>query len=286
MTSRRRVAVLGIPVDCITEEEAIDNVARIINARLASQLVTVNPEFLVAAQQNMQFRHALQSAELSLADGIGVRLAATFCSWPTPNWQPARLIISLFQGVWAGIALLIHRKTIAQPIPATITGTDFLIRLAAEATKQGWSLYLAGGGPGVADQAARALVSQFPELIIVGAEEGIPKDRTGSLASYEAALIDRIRHAKPDILAIAFGAPKQDVFIATHKASLGVPIMIGVGGAFDFYAHATRRAPVLMRTIGLEWFWRLVTEPWRWNRILTAVIRFPLAVLRGKLQTH
>ena len=130
--------------------------------------------------------------------------------------------------------------------------------------------------------AAEALKKQFPSLRILGAEEGI---RQGQGATNKEALIERIKHAKPDVLFVAFGAPKQDLFIAQHKAALEVPVMMGVGGSFDFLAGIVPRAPRWLRTIGLEWLWRLLLEPWRFPRIITATIRFPWRVFKSAMKT-
>ncbi|MGI6103058.1 MAG: WecB/TagA/CpsF family glycosyltransferase [Patescibacteria group bacterium] len=288
MTPRQRISVLGVPVDCVTSEEAILAVRRFVASRLPSQITTVNPEFLVAAQTNTRFRHVLKEAELSVADGTGVRAAATFLSWPAPSWQPMRFVVTFAQGLAVGALTLFRQPAAYAPVPATVTGTDLLLATAAEAAANGWRLYLVGGDPGIAEAAANALTDHFPGLHIAGAEEGVPKPehRQGPLGEYESALVDRIRAAEPDILAVAFGAPRQELFIHAHKAVLGVPVMIGVGGAFDFYVGTARRAPNALRAIGLEWLWRVVTQPWRWSRILTATVQFPFLVFLSKQRTR
>ena len=92
----------------------------------------------------------------------------------------------------------------------------------------------------------------------------------------------RIHEARPDILFVAYGAPAQDKWIARNKARLGVPVCLGVGGAFDFVAGVAERAPRWMQSAGLEWLHRLARQPWRAQRIFTAAVRFPLAVWRWK----
>jgi N-acetylglucosaminyldiphosphoundecaprenol N-acetyl-beta-D-mannosaminyltransferase len=92
--------------------------------------------------------------------------------------------------------------------------------------------------------------------------------------------VARVRAARPDILLVAYGAPQQDKWIARNRERLGAPVSIGVGGSFDFVAEEARRAPVWIRRLGLEWLHRVGRQPWRARRILTAVVLFPLAVLR------
>ncbi|MBI4032440.1 WecB/TagA/CpsF family glycosyltransferase [Candidatus Berkelbacteria bacterium] len=279
-----RVRVLGVPIDPLTKRELLDRLAATIAAKLPSQVVTVNPEFLIAAGRDREFRQSLTTAEFSVADGIGIRAAATYQTRWLPAWQPARLIVSLFQGISTGLTVFLAPRLLAHPIPETITGVDLVDDLATIGAREGWRFYFAGGIPGRAAAAAQTLAARYPGLTIVGAEDGPPDPRYRSepFEAYLEPFLARIRSANPDILLIAFGAPKQDLFIAEHKAALGVPVMIGVGGTFDFLAGAVQRAPGWLRTLGLEWLWRLFIEPWRWRRILTAVIIFPWHVFLAR----
>jgi N-acetylglucosaminyldiphosphoundecaprenol N-acetyl-beta-D-mannosaminyltransferase len=152
-----------------------------------------------------------------------------------------------------------------------IPGADLVNELA----KQGWSMYLVGGADGVAEKAAQTLTKTY-DTKIVGAEVGL---RPGDNPEKTEALIKRINTAKPDVLLVAFGAPKQDLFIFEHKAELNVPVMIGVGGTLDFLAGKVSRAPQFIRSIGLEWLWRLIQQPSRLPRIWRALIIFPFRVL-------
>src|SRR6185436_16229453 len=121
---------------------------------------------------------------------------------------------------------------------------------------------------------AERLKALYPGLVIAGAYSGSPRSDEAE------AIIARVRAARPDILLVAYGAPAQDKWIARHRVALGVPVSLGVGGAFDFVAGVARRAPRWVQKLGLEWLHRLWRQPWRARRIWTAVISFPLAVLR------
>jgi N-acetylglucosaminyldiphosphoundecaprenol N-acetyl-beta-D-mannosaminyltransferase len=143
--------------------------------------------------------------------------------------------------------------------------------VAEAAAESGWRLFLLGAGRGVAERTAQVLQARQPQLRIVGIYEGSP-------AGTEAAEISaRIRAATPDVLFVAYGAPAQDLWIACYGRTLGVPVMMGVGGAFDHIAGVRRRAPRWIQRIHLEWLFRLVTQPWRWRRQL-ALPRFGWAV--------
>jgi N-acetylglucosaminyldiphosphoundecaprenol N-acetyl-beta-D-mannosaminyltransferase len=109
---------------------------------------------------------------------------------------------------------------------------------------------------------------------VVGTYAGTPSEKDAP------GIVERIRAAQPDVLFVAYGAPKQDLWIARHGAAAGVPAMMGVGGSLDFIVGAQKRAPEWMRRINLEWLYRLITQPWRWRRQL-ALPKFVWAVVRG-----
>jgi N-acetylglucosaminyldiphosphoundecaprenol N-acetyl-beta-D-mannosaminyltransferase len=134
-------------------------------------------------------------------------------------------------------------------------------------------VYLLGAGPGVADQVAERLAAQSPSLQVVGTYSGSPDP------AEEDALIARINAAAPDILFVAYGSPAQEKWLARNLPRLRVKVAMGVGGAFDFVAGITPRAPLWMRRAGLEWLHRLIKQPWRWRRMLR-LPRFVWAVLR------
>ncbi len=216
------------------------------------RVVTVNPEFVMEAQKNGEFRSILNSADCAIADGIGL----FFASLVLYGWQ--------------------HRLF-------RVTGVELAWLLADLCSILGKRLYLLGGGPGVAEKTAEVLRAKYPTLQIVGAEEGIPRIVTQASKLFCEDLCGRMRDASPDVLLVAFGAPKQDVWIAEYASLVPmVKIAVGVGGTFDYIAGIVPYAPQWIRDIGFEWTYRLMTQPHRWRRIVTAVIVFPLAVLRER----
>lgn len=234
------IHILGVRVDAVTYGDTLDIIERWIQQRTPHQIATANPEFVMAAQADAQFHRTLQQADLCVADGIGL--------------------------LWAARRLGAH-------LPERVTGSDLVPLVAQQAARAGWRLYLLGAAPGVAERTARLLEQQNPGLRIAGAYAGSP-------AAAEAPdIVQRVSAARPDVLFVAYGAPAQDMWIARHKADLGVPVMMGVGGAFDHIAGVQRRAPAIVQRVHLEWLFRLVTQPWRWRRQL-ALPRFVWAVLR------
>jgi len=240
------VYILGVRVDRVGQDAALATIEGMIARRRASktevecqQVVTVNAEFVMAAQSNTTFRRAINSAALSLADGIGV--------------------------VWA-------TRYLGKPAPERVTGTDTLPVLAQRCAAAGYRLYLLGAAPGVAEAAGERLRQLAPGVIIVGTYAGSPA------VDEEEAIIERIRVAEADVLCVAYGAPGQDLWIWRNRERLPVAVAMGVGGAYDFLSGRQQRAPEWMRKMGLEWLYRLYREPWRWRRML-ALPRFAVRVL-------
>ena len=233
-----RVSILGIPVDPLTEDEVLHRIEALVEGGGPHQVVTVNPEFVMVAQANPEFPKVLSEASLSLADGVGILLASR----------------------WLG-----------RPVAQRVAGVDVVWRIADMATKKGYGIFCLGAPPGVAQEAARRLLGRHPDLRIAGCYAGSPDE------GEEAEIVARIRAVRPHILLVAYGAPGQDLWIRRNLRALGVPVAMGVGGAFDFIAVRAVRAPLWLRRLGLEWLHRLVREPWRWRRML-ALPRFAALV--------
>jgi N-acetylglucosaminyldiphosphoundecaprenol N-acetyl-beta-D-mannosaminyltransferase len=238
----RRIAILGIPIDNITEDEAIAKIAAFLETGGAHQVATVNPEFLMEAQKNAAFRRVLRAASLAVPDGFGLILAA--------RWQGAA-----FRG--------------------RVTGVQLTQRIAALAATRGYRMFLLGAAPGVAEATATVLQTRYPALTIAGCFAGSPHPR------YEPFLRQIIAAARPDILLVAYGHPQQDLWIARNQPFLQIPVATGVGGVFDYLSGRVPLAPAWLRRIGLEWLYRLFHQPRRWRRILVAVPLFAWTVVRA-----
>jgi len=236
----RSIDVLGIRVDDVTVDEALDFAASCVAGRAPRQIATVNVEFIMTAQADAEFRDILNRSALNIPDSAGV--------------------------LWAA-------RRFGHPLRGRVAGSDMVEHIARRASQAGWKLFLLGAAEGVAQQASNVLQSRYPGLSVAGAFAGSPR------RDEEAEIVERIRSASPDVLFVAYGAPAQDKWIARNLERLNVPVAMGVGGAFDFIAGITRRAPRWMRRTGLEWLHRLVHQPWRWRR-MRALPRFAWRVLR------
>ncbi|MDX1993257.1 MAG: WecB/TagA/CpsF family glycosyltransferase [bacterium] len=239
-STRDRLHILGIPVDSITYPQWLDVIAAWVqqNGR-ARQVCTINPEFVMMAQRDPNFRNILKRAHLCIPDGIGLLLAAR----------------------WMG-----------RPLPERVTGSDGVPKIAERAVREGWRLFLLGAAPGVAEKAAAVLQRDYPGLQIAGVYSGSPAP------DEEDAIVERVNASRANILFVAYGAPNQDKWIARNLPRLKVQMAMGVGGTFDFIAGIIPRAPVWMRRAGLEWLYRLYLQPRRIGRMMR-LPRFALAVL-------
>lgn len=164
---------------------------------------------------------------------------------------------------------------LGQKIGERITGVDLTWEICKLAAEKGYSVYFLGAAEGVAEMAANRVQLLYHDLKIAGTYSGTPD---------EEGIINKINDASPDILLVAFGAPKQEKFIFDNKMALHVKLAMGVGGTFDYIAGIVPYAPVWLRNIGLEWLYRLFTQPKRWRRIFTATIIFPWMILVSKFK--
>ncbi|MCA0985208.1 WecB/TagA/CpsF family glycosyltransferase [Halobacillus yeomjeoni] len=157
-----------------------------------------------------------------------------------------------------GVGVLIASKLSGGKISQRVTGIDMLLTLCELASKNDKSVFLYGAKPGVADKAKDSLLEKYPNLSIAGVIDGYEKDQDYIKRS--------INEAKPDILFVALGSPKQEHWIVDHMKELDVSIFQGVGGSFDVISGRIKRAPVAFQRLGLEWLYRLIVEPWRIKR--------------------
>ncbi|KUK36469.1 MAG: N-acetylmannosaminyltransferase TarA [Thermacetogenium phaeum] len=234
--------VLGVGIHPLTLSGAVELIGSWINSGspVTRQVVTLNPEMLYRAQNDPALRDLLNGADLVVPDGHGI--------------------------VWAG-------RRLGCPFPERVAGIDLISSLAEKGARQGWRFYLLGAKPGVAAAAAENLCRSYPGLAIVGAEHGYFG------ADELSAVLAGIRAARPDLLLVGLGSPRQEFFIWAHRRELGVPVAIGVGGSFDVISGRLKRAPRIWQRLRLEWLFRAIQEPRRWRRLMV-LPSYVLLVLR------
>lgn len=239
-----QVTILGIPIHNISMAEALDTILEWLQDEQTRQVCFVNADCANISCKDTGYLEVLKKADLCLADGMGLHLAG---------------------------------KMLNQPIVDNVNGTDMFPLLCERLSKTDTRLYLLGALPGVADEVVEWIGARFPQLVICGTRHGYFQP------DEEQEIIQEINASGADLLLVAFGAPKQDVWIHRHAKEMGVKVAIGVGGLFDFYSGRHARAPQWMRNIGIEWMHRLMLEPRRlWKRYLVGNVVFLARVVKEK----
>ena len=236
-----RTDVLGVGFDDKTIDEAVLHAYEIINSNEKTYIVTPNPEIVWICRQDKALLAAVNTAGLVLPDGIGVIMGARILRTPLRCGR--------------------------------IPGIDFIAALFDKLAQGGGSVFLLGSKPGVAEEAGKKLVKKHPGLLIAGTADGYFSD--------DASVIDQINAAKPDLLLVCLGAPKQELWMAENIGRLDTHLCAGLGGALDVFAGKVKRAPVFFQKLGLEWFYRLVCEPRRIKRMIKLPL-FIIAVIYAK----
>lgn len=219
--------IWGLPLARMTRGEAVDEVMRLIEAGRPSFFITANAHYAMLTAERPELGPINDRAAFLLADGLPM--------------------------VWAS-------RRGPTPIPERVAGSDLIYDLCERASKLGRRIYLLGGAEGIAVEASRKLRDLYPGLQIVGTACPEPGDLSGEGCR---RLIGAIREAKPDLLLVAFGQPKGEIWIDKHLGELGVPVCVQVGATLDFVAGRVRRAPRFFQKTGLEWAYRIYTDPAR-----------------------
>lgn len=229
-----QIIILGVPVDNLTMPETLDELERFIEIGRATgrshQIATVNADFITNALDDPEVLALLQKTDLNMPDGMPI--------------------------VWGA-------RLLGAPIRERVAGVDAILHLSERAAQKGYSIYFLGAAPGVAVQAAETIRQTYPGVKIAGVSSPmIPAN-----AETDPCILEEIKAARPDILLVALGNPKQEKWIGAYGGQLHVPLMIGVGGTLDLISGHKIRAPKWMRGSGLEWTFRLAQEPKRlWRR--------------------
>lgn len=243
-----KIDILGIEVDKITPSELNTKISEFLYSEKGHCIVTANPEIIVHAQKDDEFRDIINKADLVIPDGSGLILASKILS-------PGNKLTERIHGI------------------------DLVYRIARifEILSEKNRIFFLGARGENAKLAAQKIKKNFPNIEIAGTfsgEAGEEGDRV---------TVSIINQVKPDILFVAYGAPKQEKWIARNLKNLPtVRLAIGVGGAFDIISGKISRAPIWMRNAGLEWLWRLLKEPQRIGRIYNATVKFMWLVLTKK----
>lgn len=240
--SYSKVSIFGVPISKMSMKDTVAYITRIIESRKPHQIITANPIMVMTALEDARYMKMMKEADLVVPDGAGV--------------------------VWAA-------GYVGNPVAERVAGYDLMHELMKLGETRGWKVYMVGASPDIIQAAADRLKQMYPALQLVGFRDGYFGEEEDS------RVIESIRALAPDILLVGRSADKQEPWIAQHKEELGVPVMMGVGGSFDVLSGKLKRAPVLFQKLRLEWFYRLLQEPWRYKRMLV-LPKFALKVIREK----
>lgn len=245
-----KINICGVEVDRYSLDQVVDQIINHARSRNApGYVVTPNAQHIVMLQNNARFRQIYQQATLTVPDGVSLLWAAQF---------------------------------LGTPLQGRVNGTDLFEKLCMSCADAGVKVFFLGGRPGAAEGAAQVLSARHPNLQIAGTY--CPPYGFEADLSERARIQEAVATAAPDILFVGLGAPKQEYWIYEHYQQLGIPISIGIGVSFEFVAGAVQRAPKLLQQLGLEWAFRLVTEPKRlWRRYVFGNSSFTWLVLKQKL---
>lgn len=238
---QEEVKILGVKFDKVTLEEATFLAIKWAKEEHQRHITTPNPEILLKAQKNEKFKEVLNKSSLSIADGTGILLAARY---------------------------------LKKRLPCRVTGIDLMQKICEKSVHENLKIFLLGAKEGVSEKTKEVLEKKYHGLKIVGTHAGSPQEFE------ERQITELIDKSGAEILFVAYGAPAQELWIHRNLHKMPkVKVAIGIGGAFDFISGSKKRAPKLMRKVGLEWLYRLFQEPSRIKRIYNATIKFPIKVI-------
>lgn len=239
---RDTVNILGVNVDKMSFSETFEKAKALLEEDKLSSIFTPNPEIVMAATEDEEFKNILNSADIVTPDGIGVVYAS---------------------------------KILKNSVCERVAGFDLSLKILEYAAKTKRGVFFFGAKPGVADKAKDNVQKTYPGLEISGTENGYFKEED------EEKIVEKINNSGAEILFVCLGAPKQEKWIYKYKDKLNVKLCLGVGGTLDVLAGESKRAPEIFIKLNLEWFYRIALNPSRWGRLM-ALPKFMFKVLKSK----
>ena len=235
----RKINVLGTMFNDLTRSEAVERIVGYLQSGTKASVFTPNPEIVIEAYNNPEFQEVLNKSELTIPDGIGV---------------------------------IIGSRMIGKPLKERVAGFDTIQHVFAAIENTDLRVFFLGAGPGVTDEARNKMLDRYPNLNIVGVQDGYFKE--------DGPVIERINELKPDLLLVGLGCPKQEFWISENRDKVTASVLMGCGGSFDAMSGKVKRAPDLFIRLNLEWFYRLISQPTRARRML----RLPLFIWKVLLE--
>ncbi len=228
LVSKNVVNYMGVNFNCLTMDQLISVLEEYIKNKIPQHVLTADAASLVMAWNDSRFKSVMNAATLVIPDSMGI----------------------------------VHgmRYVLGKNVDIT-RGIEVADRLFALSSKKGYRIFLLGSSPGIAEKAAANIVEKYPNCKIVGSRHGYFQ------SNLEAEVVKEIKDSQPDILLVAMGMPRQEIFINKYITELNVPVCLGIGGSLDVYSGNVMRAPKFIQNIGLEWLWRFTLKPSRYYKV-------------------
>ena len=228
---------MGLSFDRETMNSAVERCVQwCAGPRTSHTVITANAAVLCMMRRDSELREACQAGDLILADGMSV--------------------------VWA-------LRAASTPVPERVAGVDLMSLLLDAGASRGLRVFFLGGREEVVRPLADSCATKYPGLVVAGCRNGYFP------AAEHSDVVEQVRETRPDMLFVGMPSPFKQVFLERHRARLEVPVLMGVGGSFDVLAGFVARAPLWLRTLGLEWSWRLLMQPRKmWKRYLITNAEF------------
>jgi N-acetylglucosaminyldiphosphoundecaprenol N-acetyl-beta-D-mannosaminyltransferase len=283
---RKTVNIFGTKLISIQKEKVLKQVEKNISDNRKFLLLTPNSEILLKSRKNKILQDVINSAEIKVADSVGLKFAYKYLKKKsTINNKALRYLVEFVELI-KQLILLPFSDNESEPFPV-IKGRELFIDIIKMCSKKGWKIYLLGGEDSVSEKTKKTLKKKFKILRVRAGEgpmldnEGVPKGKKD--IEIEKEIISDINNFSPDIIFVAFGAPKQELWSDRNLSKLNTKAIMVVGGTFDYISGKAKLPPKWMEDLGLEWFWRLVIQPKRFARILSATVIFPFYVFLQKV---
>lgn len=246
--------ILGLTINDLSVDQAVEQLVVLLNKPGNHLILTANPEILVSSFFNQNLYNLFKKADLILADGVGLILAARYLGQPIKNGR--------------------------------VTGVELLKQVCKKSQEFGFKIFLTGSDENVLDFATQNLKRKYKNVNIVGFKKG-PIFSLNNLNKLindfnNKELINNINYLKPNLIFVGFGSPKQEIWLNNFFGQIEPNLGIGIGGAIDYLSGFIKEPPILIKKIGLEWLWRLIKQPKRLIRIIKAILVFPILVILFK----
>ncbi|MEZ4180512.1 MAG: WecB/TagA/CpsF family glycosyltransferase [Candidatus Doudnabacteria bacterium] len=271
----KQTQVAGLNLNPVTKTQVLNEIEARIKSGQKTFMTTLYSEFLYHALKDNNLKQFLNTADIAVADGIGVLWAEYFLSVQLTFKNIFLKILQAFwQVVYSGSAILLNPHKLKQTFPEKIVGADLFWDLAKLAEEKNFSIFLLGWHDQELEKVKDILEARFPKIKIVGFKNTTPDDQT---------VIDYINQFNPDMLWLGFGRIKQENWIKKFWSQVDSKFAIGLGGSFDYAIGKKSVPPKVVRDVGLEWLYRLFTQPHRLVRIFQATFGFVWVMIKWKL---